>query len=250
MEQNSANSSLSREEVNFSRLLKKTEKNLLAYQEDLKSNLKINEEDYFSDFVPESVISSESQQFSQSCVTFDRYLKKLKEQWKQLAANDSMEHSNRLKRLHGGPPPSQMSLAAYKNKLDHLQQIFDSILEQEKEKAQREPQLSSFGSTSSFRFDYSTSSRATDSVSNLLTEKDDLFSVNGETEDSVHFSELSVEDMIKKHRETQEQLTSEILMMVSALKDTNVKALSIVTEDNSRLETVEQEVADNIELVF
>lgn len=239
--------SLSREEVNFSRLLKKTEKLLLEYQEDLNSSDFNLEDDNFSSFIPDSVISNELTNFPGRCILFDRYLRRLNEQWKQLAANDSMENSNRLKRLHGGPPPSQMSLAAYRNKLDHLQHIFDNILEQEKERAEREP-ISSFGSSSSFRFDGESTSKktTTDSVSNLLTEKDDLFSLNGE---GPSYAELSVEDMIKKHRETQEQLTSEILMMVSALKDTNIKAFNIVAEDNSRLETVEQEVAGNIQLV-
>ena len=224
---------LSVEEINFSRLLRNTEKALIQYKDRKASG---------------GVVQEHENVFSTNARVFDGFLRKLNEQWKQLAASDSVEDSKRLKRLHGGPPPSQMSLAAYKNKMDHLQQIYDSILEIEEAEANTRP-TSEFGSSSSFAFDKHSPSSAvsTSSVSQLLTEREDLFSSMCDTE--ANTSALSVEDMIKKHREIQEQLTSDILLMVSALKETSIQSLNIVTDDNSRLETVEQEVAENIEMV-
>lgn len=225
---------LSIEEVNFSRLLKKTEKNLLGYIEG--SSFSPPEDRLFGN---KSVL--EGCMKVSPCQGFEPFLRKLAEQWNQLAAIDSLTDSKKLQRLHGGPPPSQLSLAAYKNKLDHLQQLYKSILEREKVLLTTDDDLESTVSSDSF-----TDLPDDSSMSNiLLSERNELLS----TDDVEQDDSKSIEELLKLHRETQEQLTSDILLMVSALKETSMQSLNIVTEDNSRLDTVGQEVSKSLEMV-
>jgi hypothetical protein len=244
---------LSVEEVNFSRLLRTTEKALARYQEG-----EWGREDEGKEEERRYVFQSGRGRVSLPIqVMFERPLATLSSLWHHLAASESAGDLGNLKRLHGGPPPSKMSLAAYKNKLDSLIQSYDSVLVSEQATFERDhpdtiTNVPKEPGTSMRPLAHPVEdlhgSRKISVVSEVLLAEEELFEGQNGGLDPFGMG-LSVEELIKKHRELQEQLTEEILMMVSALKETSIQSLEIVREDNSRLETVEQEVAENIEMV-